>query len=387
MAARDDDPGHPCSRAPSEFCDGARIIWLDDGTSRREPALTPRAFCEPCRSRIITCLEELPAAYLRLGFALGDAPKTGAAVRAPFGPSEPVRPEVDALMRSTAVLLGGWEARVRKVARLSRDDGAPPGSPQAVRDAAATLRAHIDVLLALQPGWMTRTYTFPPGKPGSAPAQEGTCGRCGLRVGRIVGRRIDQGRPPRWYVIEMTGAPVPACAHEPRGITSSRALSLIPPDIEAEIGGEEIVTSGDGWVQVTRHVGATAAGNEVIGLHHRARRALGETRPQPEYFDGIPCRACEEMALERAEPPSDPSAEAKHSRCAACRDEMTREEFAQHAGRYASWARGAGIQVCRRCSLAAAAATAEQEAALHAGCCWHACSCQDAPHPRRRAAA
>lgn len=373
MAARDDDSGHPCSRIPPELCDGSRVVWDDDRNSRREPALTSRAFCDPCRSRIVACLEELPPAYGRLCAALGETPKTGASsVRMPFGPTVLLRAEIDALMRVTAVILHGWEARVRgsRLQLVSRDtpDILAPGS---VRDAAQTLATHVDVLLALQPGWMTRVFTFPPGKPGALPAQEGTCRRCGRRISRLIGT----GRG-RWYVAEAAGAPVAACAHEPREITSSRALALIPAELEAEISDEEMVATGDGWVKVTRHIGAEAAGNEILDLHYRARRRLGETRPQPESFDGIPCRACDEMALERAEPPSDPAIPANHSKCALCKDEMSREEFSQWADMYASWARGAGVQACRRCSLG-----------NHGECCWHACSCDQELHPRRPVAA
>ena len=368
----DGDSLTACSRAPAEFCDGATIAWLEDGTSRREPMLTPRAFCEPCSSRILACLEELPPAYGRLAAALGDAPRTGKAIRAPFGPGEPIRAEIDALMRVTAVILHGWEARVRnsRLQLISRDT---PDilAPASVKDAAETIGLNIGVFLALQPGWMTRAFTFPPGKPGAQPAQEGTCRRCGLRIGRLVA----SGRG-RWYVTEGTGGPIPACAHEPRGITSSRALSLIPAELEAEISDEEIVVIGDGWVKVTRHIGAAQAGNEILDLHYRARRILGETKAPPESFDGVPCRSCDEMALERAEPPSDPAIEARHSRCALCKDEMDRDEFIRWAEMYASWAHGAGVQVCRRCSLGA-----------HGECCWHACSCDADTHPRRRVAA
>ena len=387
---RRQDPGYdssdslrPCSREPAELCDGATITWAEDGTSRREPMLTPRTFCEPCRSRIITCLEELPPAYGRLAAALGDAPRTGKAIRAPFGPGEPVRAEVDALMRVTAVILHGWEARVRRSRLQLAVRGTPDIlDPASVMKAAETIGLNIDVFLALQPGWMTRTFTFPPGKPGAIPGQEGTCRRCGHRVARLLA----PGRRNRWYVTDAAG-PVPACAHEPRDITSSRTLSLIPAEIEAEIGDEEIVVIGDGWLKVTRHLGAARGGNEIIERHYRARRILGETKAPPESFDGIPCRSCDELALERAEPPSDPTVEAMHSRCALCKDEMDRDEFAQWADMYASWARGAGVQVCRRCSLAETAADPEKRAARHAECCWHACSCTEAAHPRRRVAA
>lgn len=379
MAARDDDTGHPCSRTPSEFCDGATVTWLDDGTRRRDPASTPRVFCDPCRSRIITCLGELPSAYRRLGAAIGDPPRTGAQHRIPFGPTVLLRAEIDALMRVTAVILHGWEFRVRR-SRLNLSPRDTPDilDPESVGKAAETLGTHIDVLLALQPGWMTRVFAFPPGKPGTSAAQEGTCRRCGRRIGRLVGARRPDGKPARWYLAEPASGPVGACAHDPGHITSSRGLGLIPAEIETEIGDEEIVTIGDGWVKVTRRIGAAAAGNEILDLHYRARRRLGETKPPPESFDGIPCRACDGMALERAEPPSDPSLPAMHSRCAECKDEMDREEFSQWADMYASWAHGAGIQVCRRCSLAEP---------RHEECCWHACSCTEGAHPRRPAAA
>ena len=240
-----------------------------------------------------------------------------------------------------------------------------------VRGAAETLATHVDVLLALQPGWMTRTFTFPPGKPGASAAQEGTCRLCRRRIARLIGMR-----PGRWYLAGAVTGPVGACPHEPGEITASRALGLIPDWLEDEIGHEEITAAGDGWVQVTRHVGAAVAGNEILDLHWRARRHLGETKPPPESFDGVPCRNCDEMALERAEPPSDPAVPAAHSKCALCKDEMGQEEFAQWCERYASWARGAGVQVCRRCSLGRCT-----------DCSWAACACADGPHPRRRAAA
>jgi hypothetical protein len=380
MSARDEDSGNPCSRVPPELCDGARLVVQPDGTTRREAMLTPRAFCDPCRSRIITCLEELPSAYERLAAALGDPPRTGQQHRAPFGPSEPIRAEIDALMRATAAILHGWEFRVRR-SRLQLSLRSTPDilAADSVRDAAGTLVTHIDVLLALQPGWMTRTFTFPPGKPGASAAQQGICRHCARRIARLVeqpARLFQRGKAGRWYLAEPAGGPVAACAHEPGEITASRALGLVPDWLEEEIGAEEITAIGDGWVQVTRCVGAAVAGNEILDLHWRARKSLGETKPPPESYDGVPCRNCDEMALERAEPPSDPAVAAAHSKCALCKDEMDRDEFAQWADMYASWARGAGIQVCRRCSLGRCA-----------DCSWAQCSCTITEHPRRRSAA
>jgi hypothetical protein len=313
-----EETGKPCSRQPPELCDGARIVLQDDGTSRREPARTPRAFCGPCESRIVACLEELPPAYERLEEAIADPVRRSSPVRVTPGSRVLVPVEVDALMRPMAAVLGGWAARVRSVPGLQlADPGVPHDSPEGIRAACEAMAKHVTPLLALQDGWTTRVYTFPPGAP-------------------------------------------------------------VPPDLEDEIGEEEIVAIGDGWVKVTVRRSGAHAGNEILGLHWRARKLLGETKGRPESFDGIPCRSCEAMALERAEPPSDPSLPANHSRCPECRDEMDRDTFAEWADTYVTWARGAGIRKCRRCSLAEP---------RHQDCCWAACSCGEGEHPRRPVAA
>ncbi|HEV2252656.1 MAG TPA: hypothetical protein VGS06_05630 [Streptosporangiaceae bacterium] len=319
-AYQDEDASgqHPCSRRPPELCDSARMVDQGDGTSRREPGLTPRAFCEPCRSRIITCLEELPSAYERLEEAIADPVRRTNPVRVMPGSRVLVPVEVDALMRPMSAVLGGWFARVRHVPGLElTDPGVLHDSPEGIKAACEAMARHVTPLLALQPGWTTRIYTWPPGDP-------------------------------------------------------------MPPGVEDEIGDEEIVAIGDGWVKVTVQRSGADAGNEILDLHWRGRRLLGESKARPEPFDGVPCRACEAMTLERAEPPSDPSLSANHSRCPECRDEMDRETFTQWADTYVSWARGAGIQKCRRCSLAEP---------RHDECCWAACSCGEGEHPRRPAAA
>ena len=311
-APQDAEGRHPCSRQPPELCDGARIVVQADGTSRRMPALTPRAFCDPCRSRIITCLEDLPAAYERLEEAITDPVRRNSPVRVTPGSKVLVSPEIDALMRPMAALLGGWFARVRSVPGLQlADPGVPHDSPEGVKAACEALARHVSPLLALQDGWTTRTYTWQPGTP-------------------------------------------------------------MPADLEEEIGEEEIVATGDGWVKITVRRTGAHAGNEILDLHWRARKLLGETKGRPESFDGIPCRSCEAMTLERAEPPSDPSLPANHSRCPECGDEMDRETFAQWADTYVQWARGAGIKECKRCSLGRCG-----------DCCWVACSCMAEEHPRR----
>jgi hypothetical protein len=105
----------------------------------------------------------------------------------------------------------------------------------------------------------------------------------------------------------------------------------------------------DGQAHMLLPLSGADAGNEILRLHYRARSILGETRAAPESFDGVPCRNCEDMALERAEPPSDPAQPAMHSRCATCGHTMDRRTFAEWAKWYATWADRAGL-ACRRCT-------------------------------------
>ena len=80
------------------------------------------------------------------------------------------------------------------------------------------------------------------------------------------------------------------------------------------------------------------AGHEILRLHYRARATLGETKAQPEILDGVPCKMCEAMALERAEPPSDPKREAMHSHCANCHHQLSLKDYRAWADWYAKWA-------------------------------------------------
>jgi hypothetical protein len=96
---------------------------------------------------------------------------------------------------------------------------------------------------------------------------------------------------------------------------------------------------------------------------------LGELKPKPESFDGIPCRQCEDIALVRADPPADPRAPAMMSRCAHCGDVMDADEFHGHSVRYKQWAESAGIPACRRC-----------QREDHDECQWSACPCRNGGH-------
>jgi hypothetical protein len=115
-------------------------------------------------------------------------------------------------------------------------------------------------------------------------------------------------------------------------------------------------------------LGGREAGEEILDLHRRALLLLGEIVRQREVLEGVPCRACEAMSLQRAEPPSDPEREAMWSECLECRDQMSHPEFDAWARRYAAWAESSGVP-CRRC-----------QAGRCAECQWTACSCAVCGH-------
>jgi hypothetical protein len=305
-----------------DWCTGGLLARNPDGTYSREPAVTPRAFCQACTDRIEVALADMPSAYRRLAAEIGDRPVTGKALRIPFGPRLLLREDVDALMRLMAATLCSWESRVRaKASWTPRDVDKPINTPGAITEAVRVLRELMSVLMAMQPGWMKHTIPFAPGKP-------------------------------------KRGAPLPE----------------IPADLEELYGDCEIVYLGVDHLSVMLMLGADDAGNALLKLRSRCLRQLGENRPQPEMFDGIPCRRCGDMGtLERAEPPSDPEKEAMHSRCASCDHAMNLADFQRWARWYGRWADGEGL-TCRRCL-----------GKDHGECAYGLCSCP-APvdHPRRR---
>jgi hypothetical protein len=301
-AAAGEDAQHQC--AMGTWCHAA----TRDAEGTWHAALTWQPFCSSCRSRIAACLEELPGGCVRMLVQIGLRPRAGKAVRVPPGPREPIRLEVDALIRETAWVLGSWPERVAAVARLSPPDTqASVAHPvEAARDAAQALHAHLDALLALPPEAMARVMYSPQA------AEE-------------------------W-------------------------IAVTDPD---EAGSVRL--SGEAFMMP--RLSGVNAGKEILDLHYRARKVTGEVKARPEPLDGVPCRECEDMALERAEPPSDPERPAMHSKCASCRHEMTREEYDAWVAMYRSWAEGTPGLACRRC-----------QNGDHGQCAWGRCACRAREH-------
>jgi hypothetical protein len=313
--------------APSESGeqrDCSRGQWCSASTrdvdGNWHPAKSYAPFCSVDQSLITEKARLLPAAYERLAAQIGAPARRGKAVRVPPGSRVLLNADTDALLRLIADITAGWAARTRHIPglQLARHEHAH-GTPEAVAADCAVLAKHTVPLLALPPAPMTRVFTWPAG-------------------------------------------------------------SLMPPDVDARIGGLDAVHGGDGWVKAWTALSGEDAGTEILDLHSRAVRLLGETPAPPELLDGIPCRSCEAMSslalLEK--PPPDPEQPAPaFCRCAECRDEMTRKEYDDWVRQYAAWVGGSGILTCRRCELG-------QCAEAPSACSWPSCTCA---HPRHAARA
>lgn len=141
----------PCARG--EHCAAATVVRDDDGASVREPAYSPRVFCDACRDVVERCLRWLPERYLELAVRLGDR-RNGDGPKVSGGgvSSVPLRLDVDALMCDVVSVVASWDERVRVLARLSGPDTAASRRRRetvALSRMCTTLAAHLDALLGL----------------------------------------------------------------------------------------------------------------------------------------------------------------------------------------------------------------------------------------------
>jgi hypothetical protein len=112
-----------------------------------------------------------------------------------------------------------------------------------------------------------------------------------------------------------------------------------------------VFANRDGMATLLAALTGAHAGLEVLDLHRRCLSALGEVAAHPEILDGVPCRSCGTMGLERAEPPSDPKTEPDYSRCPSlsCGDRMKLDTYRAWVRRYEAWARSQEALTCQRC--------------------------------------
>ncbi len=153
-----DSSQHPCAR--EEWCEARTVEILENGQRRITPMLTYQPFCPADRTLIGINLWRMPRLYLLLGAEIGNPARDGKIVRVPFGPSIPIRVDIDALQRRFVEVLVSWHERVAFVANhtdLDPDLTSKRLSAVAVVDASRVLRKNLDALLALGPETMTRT--------------------------------------------------------------------------------------------------------------------------------------------------------------------------------------------------------------------------------------
>jgi hypothetical protein len=298
----DDDGQRECARM--EWC-SERTVTVEDGERIVNPALTYRPYCDSCERHIASLLAGAPddpgramgALYQRLAKSIGSPLQADVHVPAPFGPLIPLREDIDAHMRVMASALGGWAARVRAMVRLS-DAEHPFASPERVIEDAAMLGTHITVLLALQPGWVTRSFPM-------YRDDEPLSGEDWLPSGEML---------------------TPRSRTEP-----------IPADTADTHADAEIIRAGVDYVQLPVLASGEDAGLEILHMHYVGRRLLLETNPPPEILL-VQCRQCTSRSLRRAWP--DPGAERDvYSRCDGCGDEMGSEEYDVNARRWLAYHR------------------------------------------------
>jgi hypothetical protein len=298
-----------CAR--DQWCSGYRLVPQDGGGSRREPGLSYQAFCGPDVALITGYLsaQGLPSAYGRLAAEIGDPPRAGTLIRVPFGPRMLLSEYYDMLMHRIRDALCSYEERVRTAASLA---------PLDTRHSS-----HRDGRLAVD------------------------------QAARILSAHLSAF---------LALPPEPMLRHIP-----SAELTRTPWQDAV------VLRRQDGMATLLGDFSGAEGGNEIFDLYRRCLSALGEVATQPEIFDGIPCRSCGVMGLERAEPPSDPKTEADYSRCPSfsCGDRMKLGTYRAWVARYTAWASSLGTLTCRRCENG----TCEQ-------CVYVGCECAAAGHWR-----
>ena len=317
----------PCQRGI--WC-ASRTVSIVDGERITNPAMGPRAFCAHDWDLIGNCATDLPGIYLRLAFETAQPAATETQVHVPFGPSIPVRLDVDAAMRLTATRLAMWAARVRAIAQIrARNPLAPVVDPVSVKDAAGVLAKNLNILLALQTVPGTQNFPLPAGRATRVRGQRGTCRLCG----RPISLSAASGY---WYAADGitwgTG-----CEHEPADGTLHLPPEPIPPDLMETWGDAEIVRVGADFIGLEVGHDGAMAGLEILHLHYWDRAVLRETPARPEELLGVECKACSLMALRRAQPAWHSGDPEFYSECENCGDLQTEDEYRLWVGQLAAY--------------------------------------------------
>lgn len=287
------DAGTPCARG-NHCAEAARVV-ADDGSAYREPACAPAVFCLTDTSIIRRCIREVPKVYGVLIRFTGIKVTAEQPVHVPFGPSVPIRLDVDEIARLIVDAVMTWHERLTAAAGLApvatkvwREDSLDANAASLLPHPSEVLAANLSVLLALEPEWMRR--------PSSSPAARLACG-------------------------------------------------------EDELGAW--TAHGGQW---DSYAGGVHAGTEFMRLDYLARAAMGLIPAHGTNLLGVECanqnerHPCSQRALRLADPPQHEGDPAYFSQCAACGHLMTEDEYRQWTERHWSWwsARLAPAQIAAR---------------------------------------
>jgi hypothetical protein len=272
--ASPESEGKPCARA--EWCASADRQRLDDGTTRRTPVVTYRAFCDTDSDLIGRCLASFPDLHGRLAGHVGDFLTTEVLIRVPFGPNVLIRVDIDGLMRHIVDVVMSWHERVADV----DPDLTPPD----------TQRTHAREL--------------------------------GIRSGSLL--------PHSCAVLAERRVALIGLAPGPMMRPQTSWLSSVVPDAVVHGAWRDGLLLG---------LSGADAGNEILRLDYLGRSALLETIPAPERLLGVPCRSCpgEPRSLRRAAPPQHDGDPEWYSECMICRDLMSPEEYGVWVKRNAAY--------------------------------------------------
>lgn len=268
----------PASRQARRCARGERCpgaVPGDDG--ELQPAWAEEAaFCLRDYRHAARCLGELPEKYVELRVQLGAKSQISEdKVSGSRTPPVPVRLDFDAIIRDMILILCSWEERLAHVERLER----PYTRLSRYRRDEVALPAAVDTLTA----HFDRLLALP--------------------------------------------------AEPMMRVRSLRAAAELPE------GTAGMVHADAGYAECILDLDGADAGLELIHIHYRARSALRMTNPPPERLDGIPCRKCEMLSLERAAPPRSSEGIEYWSECTQCGHLMRRDEYLQWTKLYAAYVR------------------------------------------------
>jgi len=169
-----DSRQRPCARGLR--CRSSETTISDDGESVTTPALGYDTFCQSDRNAIARALSGLPEQWVRVWQELPVKAAAGEHVTMSRTAPVPLSMAADALLREVSAVLCSWDEQVRMAAGLTLPDtqlARQRRDGPVIAAVVRTLAAHLDRLLALPAGPMSRSFELHD----LAKIPEGTYGR------------------------------------------------------------------------------------------------------------------------------------------------------------------------------------------------------------------